>query len=233
MPQDVTFAATATVYTFSAMGDLFHVRAEDIALANPTVDPRRIRAGDRITIPVRPPQPARSTVLSHERDRHFAMAELVPAIRAAARRYHIDPVRLACIIHQESFDPHDRQHRVRNWFTHEDGTGTGLIGLDPRIVDGRPTGELERFRRWAAPGTTDFPGRAMRMRRAPPPELQIYYLARRLGELSELYDGLDAATRAWNTGSPTGAGGAEYLESVNARRERLGSSVLTALRAPL
>lgn len=224
---------TRDVYTFTAMGDRFHVRTEDIAAANPGIDPTRLRVGDTVTIPIRIPQPARSTVLSHTADQRFTIAELTPAIRAAARRYGVDPVRLACIIHQESLDARDPDHRVRNWTTHEDGTGTGLIGLDPRMVAGRPTGELERFRRWAAPGTGDFPDRAIRLRRAPPPELQIYYLAKRLSELTALYGSLDAATRAWNSGSPTDDQGADYLANVNARRSRLSAGELRDLSAPL
>lgn len=220
----------------------FHVRAAQLAEANPGLDPDLLRIGQTITIPLTAPRltlrletarlrdiratlphsnAAERRIVRHETENvTYTMEQLAPTIRDAVTRWVpvADRARvfllIACIIRQESRDMHTPGAPTRNWHTHDDGTGTGLIGLDP-------AGHLEEFRRWAAPGSDGrFPAdRTLRLRRPPPPELQIWYLARILSELKAEYGSWDAATRAWHTGhGSSDASGDSYLENVTARR---------------
>jgi hypothetical protein len=124
----------------------------------------------------RPPQP-----LPQARDATISKAKLAPWIEKYAAKYGSNPQLVAAIVAQES--------SFVNHGVHRDGTGHGLIGLDDN-------GLLPDFEKWS--GT-----RVGRGRRAHtiPPEKQIEFLAKKLADLTDKFNGNEwEAVRAWHGG---------------------------------
>lgn len=118
--------------------------------------------------------------LPQGRDAQLSLEQVWPYIDQYARQYGVDPKVLAGIIAQES--------SFKNWGVHHDGTGHGLIGLDDN-------GLLPDFERWSGMSI----GRGASARTIPP-EKQIEYLAKTIGEMTQRYGDSFAAARAWHRG---------------------------------
>jgi hypothetical protein len=192
--------------SLSKIAERRHVRLIAVEAANPDL-PRVIHRGDRVIIPRDGPKlPRASYRLNAEGNHQFTESELWPAIEAAAKRYGIPPRVIAGIIAQES--------SMKNLLLHKDGTGRGLVGLDP-------SGELDNFERWsgAKTGTSKAPLPISPLR-------QIEFLALRLSEMKKDKGSLRSAVSAWHTG---GALDQEYLRLVEedmGRLEHPGSATI-------
>ncbi|MCC6338080.1 MAG: C39 family peptidase [Myxococcales bacterium] len=118
--------------------------------------------------------------LNQARNAQLSFEQCWPYIEQYARQYGADPHVMAGILMQES--------GFKNFQVHRDGTGHGLIGLDDN-------GLLPDFERWS--GTRVGRGSSAA---TIPPEKQIEYLAKKLGEMSRQYGSAFAAARAWHRG---------------------------------
>ncbi len=139
---------------------------------------------------------ATSHALPQAQNAQLSLGELWPYIDSYARKYGADPKILAGIIQQES--------SFRNFQVHRDGTGHGLIGLDDN-------GLLPDFEKWSGQSF----GRGANAKTIPP-ELQVEYLAKTIGEGTRHYgDGFSAA-RAWHRGggAMNDARGREYEQLI-------------------
>jgi hypothetical protein len=118
--------------------------------------------------------------LPQDRNAQLSLQQLWPYIQKFAEKYHADPKVLAGILAQES--------SFKNWGVHADGTGHGLIGLDDN-------GLLPSFEKWSGQSF----GRGSSARTIPP-ELQVEFLAKTIGELTQHHGDSFAAAREWHRG---------------------------------
>lgn len=118
--------------------------------------------------------------LPQGRDAQLSLQQVWPYVEQYARQYGADPHVMAGIIMQES--------GFKNWGVHRDGTGHGLIGLDDN-------GLLPSFERWSGLNI----GRG-RNARTIPPEKQVEFLAKTIGELTRRHGNAFAAAREWHRG---------------------------------
>jgi soluble lytic murein transglycosylase-like protein len=132
-----------------------------------------------VTTGIGGPRPLPS--LPQVRDAELSATTLSPWIHKYAEQYGTNPQLVAAVVAQES--------SFVNYGVHRDGTGHGLIGLDDN-------GLLPDFEKWS--GT--HVGRGRRASTIPP-EKQIEFLARTLGELTTKFGGDEwEAVRAWHAG---------------------------------
>lgn len=125
-------------------------------------------------------QTSRAQGLSQERNAQLSLGQVWPYIEKYAKQYGADPKVLAAIINQES--------GFKNYGVHFDGTGHGLVGLDDN-------GLLPDFEKWSGQRFGRGAGA-----KTIPPELQIEYLAKTIGSMSQRYGSDFAAARAWHRG---------------------------------
>ncbi|MGI5861683.1 MAG: LysM peptidoglycan-binding domain-containing protein [Myxococcales bacterium] len=174
--------------SFYTIARQFNTTAEALMAYNGIRDPNSLQPGQILRLPestTPSPTPGPSPVepggaLPNIEDKQFTFEELWPAIQRYAAQYRADPKIVAGIIMQES--------TFKNWRVHHDGTGHGLIGLDDN-------GELPRFEKWSGLRV----GRG-RNAKSIPPEKQIEYLAKTIGELTAKHGSGWAAARAWHRG---------------------------------
>lgn len=120
-------------------------------------------------------------VLPQTRDAQVDVETLAPWIQKYSAQYGANPQLVAAVVAQES--------SFINHGVHRDGTGHGLIGLDDN-------GLLPDFEAWA---DVDV-GRGRRAQTIAP-ETQIEFLAMKLAQLTEKFDGDEyEAVRAWHAG---------------------------------
>ena len=141
--------------------------------------------------------------LPQGRDAQLSLEQVWPYIDQYARQYGVDPKVLAGIIAQES--------SFKNWGVHHDGTGHGLIGLDDN-------GLLPSFEQWSG---LDI-GRGANARTIPP-EKQIEFLAKTIGEMTQRYGDSFAAARAWHRGpgNMNDSRGRHYEDLIRGHMNRL------------
>ncbi len=125
-------------------------------------------------------QGPRAATLPQARDAQLSFQQLWPYVERYAKQYGADPHVMAGIIKQES--------GFKNYGVHFDGTGHGLIGLDDN-------GLLPSFERWSGLSIGRGAGA-----RTIPPEKQVEFLAKTIGEMSQRYGSAFAAARAWHRG---------------------------------
>ncbi|MBI3184437.1 MAG: C39 family peptidase [Myxococcales bacterium] len=118
--------------------------------------------------------------LPQGRDAQLSLEQLWPYLQKYAEKYGADPKILAGIIAQES--------GFKNYGVHQDGTGHGLIGLDDN-------GLLPSFEQWSGVDVGRGSGA-----RTIPPELQVEFLAKTIGELTRTHGDGFAAAREWHRG---------------------------------
>ena len=174
--------------SFYTIARQFNTTAEALMAHNAIRDPNSLQPGQVLKIPessTSGPTPGPTQIdpggaLPNVEDKQYTFEELWPAIQRFSAQYGADPKIVAGIVKQES--------TFKNWQVHRDGTGHGLIGLDDN-------GELPRFEKWSGI-------RVGRGRNAAsiPPERQIEYLAKTIGELTAKHRSGWAAARAWHRG---------------------------------
>ncbi|MFP2928568.1 C39 family peptidase [Pyxidicoccus sp. 3LG] len=118
--------------------------------------------------------------LPQGRDAQLNLQQLWPHIEKYAQKYGADPKVLAGIIAQES--------SFKNHGVHRDGTGHGLIGLDDN-------GLLPSFEKWSGMQV----GRGANAKTIPP-EKQVEFLAKTIGDLTKQHGSSNAAAREWHRG---------------------------------
>ncbi|WP_426746813.1 C39 family peptidase [Myxococcus faecalis] len=119
--------------------------------------------------------------LPQGRDAQLNLQQLWPYIEKYAQKYGADPKVLAGIVAQES--------SFKNHGVHADGTGHGLIGLDDN-------GLLPSFEKWSGMQV----GRGANAKTIPP-EKQMEFLAKTIGELTKKHGSGLAAAREWHRGA--------------------------------
>lgn len=141
--------------------------------------------------------------LSQARNAQLTFEQCWPYIEQYARQYGADPHVMAGILMQES--------GFKNFGVHRDGTGHGLIGLDDN-------GLLPDFERWSGQRV----GRGSSAATIPP-EKQIEYLAKTIGEMTQRYGSAFAAARAWHRGpgAMNDSRGQHYESLIRAHISRL------------
>lgn len=198
------------------IGQRYGVTADALAAANGMRPGEYIYPGQVLRLPnstgPAPSKPAPSTPaptapsgLSTAENAQFTFQQLWPYIQRYSQQYGADPKVVAGIIAQESTF---KNHRV-----HRDGTGHGLIGLDDN-------GRLPDFERWS--GLKIGRGRSAK---TIPPEKQIEYLAKTIGDLTRNHRGNAwAAAREWHRGHPSkiwDAAGSRYEQLIRAKVREL------------
>jgi hypothetical protein len=119
--------------------------------------------------------------LTAEPDHLFDLqTELWPVIDQASKNYGVDGRIVAAICRQESGG--------RNWRVHQDGTGTGLFGLDD-------SGGLIQFEQWSGMECGRGQGHV-----SIPPGLQIECTAMLMAQLAASYGDAWTAARVWHRG---------------------------------
>ncbi|WNG43827.1 LysM peptidoglycan-binding domain-containing protein [Archangium minus] len=126
-------------------------------------------------------QSSKTARLPQSRDAQLNLQQLWPYINQYAKKYGADPKVVAGIIAQES--------SFKNHGVHRDGTGHGLIGLDDN-------GLLPSFEKWSGMQV----GRGASAKTIPP-EKQVEFLAKTIGELSKKHGSSMAAAREWHRGA--------------------------------
>lgn len=153
---------------------------------------------------VRPTSTPRTAAsLSQARNAQLSFEQCWPYIEQYARQYGADPHVMAGILMQES--------GFKNFQVHRDGTGHGLIGLDDN-------GLLPDFERWSGQRV----GRGSNAATIPP-EKQIEYLAKTIGQMTRQYGSPFAAARAWHRGpgAMNDSRGRQYEALIRAHISRL------------
>lgn len=148
------------------------------------------------------------TRLPQTRDAAVDASTLAPWIEKYAQQYGANPQLIAAVVAQES--------SFVNYGVHHDGTGHGLIGLDDN-------GLLPDFERWSGRHV----GRG-RHANTIPPEQQIEFLARTLGELTAKFGGDEwEAVRAWHAGigGRDRPNGREYETLIRGRISEIADAV--------
>ncbi|MCY1015090.1 C39 family peptidase [Pyxidicoccus sp. MSG2] len=127
------------------------------------------------------PTAAQTSGLPQGRDAQLSLQQVWPYIEKYAKQYGADPKVLAGIVAQES--------SFKNHGVHRDGTGHGLIGLDDN-------GLLPSFEKWAGMQV----GRGANAKTIPP-EKQLEFLAKTIGDLTKKHGSSLAAAREWHRGA--------------------------------
>ncbi|WP_342381215.1 C39 family peptidase [Myxococcus stipitatus] len=127
------------------------------------------------------PQSVQSSGLPQDRNAQLNLQQLWPYIEKYAQKYGADPKVLAGIVAQES--------SFKNHGVHADGTGHGLIGLDDN-------GLLPSFEKWSGMQV----GRGANAKTIPP-EKQMEFLAKTIGDLTKKHGSGMAAAREWHRGA--------------------------------
>ncbi|NTX35642.1 C39 family peptidase [Myxococcus sp. CA033] len=127
------------------------------------------------------PTSTQASGLPQGRDAQLNLQQLWPYIEKYAQKYGADPKVLAGIVAQES--------SFKNHGVHQDGTGHGLIGLDDN-------GLLPSFEKWSGMQV----GRGANAQTIPP-EKQMEFLAKTIGDLTKKHGSSLAAAREWHRGA--------------------------------
>ncbi|MBZ4415674.1 C39 family peptidase [Myxococcus sp. RHSTA-1-4] len=127
------------------------------------------------------PTTTQASGLPQGRDAQLNLQQLWPYIEKYAQKYGADPKVLAGIVAQES--------SFKNHGVHRDGTGHGLIGLDDN-------GLLPSFEKWSGMQV----GRGANAKTIPP-EKQMEFLAKTIGDLTKKHGSSLAAAREWHRGA--------------------------------
>ncbi|MCK8496557.1 C39 family peptidase [Myxococcus sp. MISCRS1] len=149
------------------------------------------------------PTSAQAEGLPQGRDAQLNLQQLWPYIEKYAQKYGADPKVLAGIVAQES--------SFKNHGVHADGTGHGLIGLDDN-------GLLPSFEKWSGMQV----GRGANAKTIPP-EKQMEFLAKTIGELTKKHGSGMAAAREWHrgAGNMNDARGYDYQNKIQNHMSRL------------
>ncbi|MCE9667014.1 C39 family peptidase [Myxococcus stipitatus] len=141
--------------------------------------------------------------LPQGRDAQLNLQQLWPYIEKYAQKYGADPKVLAGIVAQES--------SFKNHGVHADGTGHGLIGLDDN-------GLLPSFEKWSGMQV----GRGANAKTIPP-EKQMEFLAKTIGDLTKKHGSGLAAAREWHrgAGAMNDARGYDYQNKIQNHMNRL------------
>lgn len=186
--------------TLSGIAVQFGRSQAQLLAANPDiVNPDLIFVGQQLVIPPAGAPTTRPLVseegacsIPNTPNMFIGFPLLWPCIQAAAKEFGADAKVMTAIVHQES--------GFKNFLIHFDGTGHGLIGLDDN-------GLKPSFEAWC--GQSFGKGEDSR---SIPPSLQVRFLAKTIGELTQLHGDAIAAAREWHAGrgGMNGAHGVHY-----------------------